>query len=101
VIRRQRIDELKRLMGRSVRIRSHRDPEEGTPARRWPVLVPTEEPWARLDAGWPARLTLESASAVTDLLIARLIDDVGALVWSLDHDFARMARIELARTFEG
>jgi hypothetical protein len=101
VIRRQRIDELKRLMASfgSDSIPPGSGRRNAGPSV--PVLVPTEEPWARLDAGWPARLTLESASAVTDLLIARLIDDVAALVSSLDHDFARMARIELAWTFEG
>jgi predicted nucleic acid-binding protein len=35
----------------------------------------------------------------TDLLIARLADDIGALVWSLDSDFTRMARLSFARLY--
>ena len=38
--------------------------------------------------------------SITDLLIARLADEVGALVWSLDSDFARMARLKLVHAFE-
>jgi hypothetical protein len=36
----------------------------------------------------------------TTLLIARLAHDIGGLVWSLDSDFERMARLKLVRLYE-
>jgi predicted nucleic acid-binding protein len=32
--------------------------------------------------------------AVTDLLIAQLASDIGALVWSLDDDFKRLGLVQ-------
>jgi predicted nucleic acid-binding protein len=64
-----------------------------------PILIPTEETWAPLDE-WIARAAdAGERFAVTDLLIARLADDIGALVWSLDKDFRRMERLDLVQTF--
>ena len=37
--------------------------------------------------------------AITDPLIARLADDVGGLLWSLDSDFERLARLKLVRLY--
>jgi predicted nucleic acid-binding protein len=64
-----------------------------------PVLVPTEEMWSSLD-DWIARAAdAGERFAVTDLLIARLADEIGALVWSLDSDFERMAHLKLIQPF--
>ena len=64
-----------------------------------PLLVPAEETWGPLDE-WIARAAdAGERFAVTDLLIARLADEIGALVWSLDNDFERMARLKLIRLF--
>jgi predicted nucleic acid-binding protein len=64
-----------------------------------PLLVPNEDTWKPLDE-WIARAAdAGERFAVTDLLIARLADEVGALVWSLDRDFARMAALKLVRPF--
>lgn len=64
-----------------------------------PLLVPTEDTWEPLDQ-WIARAAdAGERFAVTDLLIARLAEDIGALVWSLDSDFARMARLKLLQPF--
>jgi predicted nucleic acid-binding protein len=64
-----------------------------------PLLVPTEETWKPLEE-WIARAAEAGERfAVTDLLIARLADDIGALVWSLDNDFERMARLKLVLPF--
>jgi predicted nucleic acid-binding protein len=64
-----------------------------------PVLVPTEETWQPLD-DWIAR-TADAGHrfAITDLLIARLADEIGALVWSLDSDFDRLARLKLVQMY--
>jgi predicted nucleic acid-binding protein len=60
-----------------------------------PVIVPSEDTWRRIE-GW-----IEPAAdaghrfAVTDLLIAGLAQEIGALVWSLDGDFQRMESLGL------
>jgi len=64
-----------------------------------PVLHPTDETWTRLE-GWVAPAAdAGHRFAVTDLLIASLAEDVGALVWSLDADFRRLARLGFVRLY--
>ncbi len=64
-----------------------------------PVVEPSEETWRAVE-GW-----IEPAAdaghrfAVTDLLIAGLAHDIGALVWSLDADFERMESLGLVRLY--
>jgi predicted nucleic acid-binding protein len=64
-----------------------------------PVIVPSEDT-LRVVEGW-----IEPAAdaghrfAVTDLLIAGLAHEVGALVWSLDVDFQRMESLGLVRLY--
>lgn len=62
--------------------------------------IPTEETWKPL-RGWIERAA-ESGErfALTDLLIAALAADIGALVWSLDDDFARMERLTLVSRYD-
>ena len=60
-----------------------------------PLLVPTEETWAPLEEWIRRAADAGHRFALTDLLIARLAADVGALVWSLDSDFERLARLKL------
>jgi predicted nucleic acid-binding protein len=64
-----------------------------------PVIVPSEDTW-RVIEGWidPAA-DAGHRFAVTDLLIAGLAHDVGALVWSLDADFQRMESLGLVRLY--
>jgi predicted nucleic acid-binding protein len=58
-----------------------------------PVLMPTEETW-QLVEGWIAPAADKGERfAVTDLLIAGLAQEISALVWSLDEDFARLERL--------
>ena len=60
--------------------------------------MPAEETWPPLD-DWISRAAdAGQRFAVTDLLIARLADEVGALVWSLDSDFENLARLELVQS---
>ena len=64
-----------------------------------PLLVPTEETWGPLD-DWIARAgDAGERFALTDLVIARLADEVGALLWSLDRDFERMAKLKLVHRY--
>ena len=65
-----------------------------------PVLVPDEDTWAPLP-DWIARAAdAGERFSFTDLVIARLADDIGGLVWSLDSDFKRMARLKFVRLYD-
>jgi predicted nucleic acid-binding protein len=58
-----------------------------------PQLHPTVETWAALP-GWIERsVDAGERFALPDLLIAAMASEIGALVWSLDKDFDRMARL--------
>jgi predicted nucleic acid-binding protein len=64
-----------------------------------PLLVPTEDTWSPLE-DWIARAADKGHRfALTDLLIARLADEVGAMVWSLDKDFGRLETLSLVRLY--
>jgi predicted nucleic acid-binding protein len=66
-----------------------------------PVLYPTEASWRRME-DWVA----EGAAAgqrfgVGDLLVAALAVDHACALWSLDRDFARMARLGMVTLASG
>jgi predicted nucleic acid-binding protein len=62
-------------------------------------VVPTEETWAPL-RGWIERAAEAGERfALTDLLIASLARDIGALVWSLDEDFGRMEQLQIVSCY--
>jgi len=65
-----------------------------------PVLYPTDDLWRRME-GW---VTAGSAAGqrfgVGDLLIAALAVEHGCTLWSLDRDFARMARLGMVALAE-
>jgi len=65
-----------------------------------PVAYPTKETWQRMD-GW-AELAHDRGDrfGVGDLLIAAMAKEAGALVWSLDADFARMERLKFVDLYE-
>jgi predicted nucleic acid-binding protein len=64
-----------------------------------PVVAPSEDTW-RIIEGW-----IEPAAdkghrfSVTDLLIAGLAHEIGALVWSLDEAFERMESLGMVRRY--
>jgi predicted nucleic acid-binding protein len=64
-----------------------------------PVLVPTEETWAIAERWIAPAADAGQRFAITDLLIAALADEAGALIWSLDGDFVRLERLKLARLY--
>lgn len=63
-------------------------------------VVPSDETWKPL-AGWIER-SAEAGErfSLTDLLIASLAADIGALVWSLDSDFERMEHLNLVSRYD-
>lgn len=64
-----------------------------------PVLVPTEDTW-RLIESWVAPAADKGQRfGVTDLLIAGLAHETGALVWSHDGDFDRLETLGLVQTY--
>jgi predicted nucleic acid-binding protein len=65
-----------------------------------PVLAPTEDTWDLIGRWVPAAADKGHRFGLADLLIAALATDVGALVWSLDDDFAQLERLKMCRRFE-
>ena len=65
-----------------------------------PVIVPSEETWRTIESWIEPAADKGDRFAVTDLLIAGLANDIGALVWSLDADFRRMESLGLARLYD-
>ncbi len=66
-----------------------------------PVVIPSEETWQTIERWIEPAADAGHRFAVTDLLIAGLADDIGALVWSLDDDFQRMESLGLVRLYAG
>lgn len=64
-----------------------------------PVIAPTDETWPLIERWIDQAANAGHRFSLTDLLIAALADEVGALVWSLDADFERMAAIGFVRLY--
>jgi predicted nucleic acid-binding protein len=65
-----------------------------------PVIVPSEETWRTIESWIEPAADKGDRFAMTDLLIAGLANDIGALVWSLDADFRRLESLGLARLYD-
>lgn len=60
-----------------------------------PVFFPTEQTWLRID-DWLERARASGERfGFADLMIGAIAADQHAPIWSLDGDFARMARVGL------
>lgn len=65
-----------------------------------PLAYPTDDTWRVMD-GWTDRASNAGESfGLGDLLIAAIAQEAGALVWSLDSAFERLARLRLIRLYE-
>lgn len=66
-----------------------------------PVIQPDDDTWARIERWIPEAAHAGERFGLSDLLVAALADGIGGLVWSLDDDFTRMARLGLVRLYGG
>ena len=64
-----------------------------------PLLVPTEDTWQLVESWIAPAADRGQRFSVTDLLIAGLTHEIGALVWSLDDDFERLARLGYVQVY--
>jgi len=65
-----------------------------------PLLYPTDETWALMDRWVERAADAHERFGVGDLLIGALAAESGALVWSLDSDFTRMAGVGLIGLYD-
>jgi predicted nucleic acid-binding protein len=65
-----------------------------------PVTYPTDETWLQVEAWTEKTMKAGQHFGVGDLLIAALAAEQGALLWSLDADFARLERLKLVQRFD-
>ena len=64
-----------------------------------PVLVPTEDTWRLIESWAYPAADKGQRFGLTDLLIAGLAHEIGALVWSLDSDFDRLEALGFVRNY--
>ena len=65
-----------------------------------PVLYPTDATWSRMESWVTAGTVAGQRFGVADLLVAALAVEHGCTLWSLDKDFARMARLHMVTLAE-
>jgi predicted nucleic acid-binding protein len=59
-----------------------------------PIAYPTDDTWALIDQWTGKAVERGERFGMGDLLIGAMARENGALVWSLDGDFDRMAKLE-------
>lgn len=64
-----------------------------------PVVAPSEQTWQLVERWIETAADAGQRFGLADLLIAALADELGALVWSLDADFVRLAKLKLVRLY--
>lgn len=64
-----------------------------------PLGVPTDDTWTRIERWTDLAADAGERFTLPDLLIAAIADELGALVWTLDKDFERMAKLKFVRLY--
>lgn len=64
-----------------------------------PLAVPTEDTWRLVERWIDDAADAGHRFAVVDLLIAALAHELTGLIWSLDGDFERMARLGFVQQY--
>ena len=64
-----------------------------------PVIYPTEQDWDRIDHWVDIASRVGEQFGFADLLIGAIASDNGLLIWSLDRDFSRMAKLGWLKLF--
>ena len=64
-----------------------------------PLAVPTEDTWRLVERWIDDAADAGHRFAVVDLLIAALAHELTGLIWSLDGDFERMARLGFVQRY--
>jgi predicted nucleic acid-binding protein len=65
-----------------------------------PVVYPDAETWRMMDRWADEARDRGERFGVGDLLVGALAHEAGALVWSLDADFDRMARLKFIALYD-
>jgi predicted nucleic acid-binding protein len=65
-----------------------------------PLLHPTDDTWSMIDQWVDQAGETGERFGFGDLLIGALAAECGALLWSLDSDFARMERLKFVEVYE-
>jgi predicted nucleic acid-binding protein len=65
-----------------------------------PVAYPSDETWNRIDTWLDRAGQAGQRFGLGDLLIGALAAELGALIWSLDADFARLERLGLVGRYQ-
>jgi predicted nucleic acid-binding protein len=65
-----------------------------------PVVVPGEDTWKTVDAWVEQGIGRGQRFGYGDLVVGALARDIGALVWSLDADFARLERMKFVELYD-
>lgn len=64
-----------------------------------PLLRPSDETWALIERWVPEAADKGFTCSLAAWLIAALADEIGALVWCLDDDFAQLEKLKMARLY--
>ena len=64
------------------------------------VAYPTDDTWALIERWLDQATDKGHRFGVGDLLVAALASERGALIWSLDRDFERMAKLKLVQLYD-